>query len=185
MFNFVFAFLKIRNGETDITPVEANNHDLCRYYSLWKPILERLQLHEGSINHEYTYQRYFLLRRINHNGRSQIYYRAPPRRRNRDMYLPRNPAFWRVCILYLSRIGGGRLCIWVLQIDAVRYEIGRLSSRVPNRVMRDPVPPSVHIALPCLWESLDLHQSDRDRVGGSRKNGRERVGGNDTLALAC
>jgi len=29
----------------------------------------------------------------------------------------------------------------------VRYEIGRLSSRVPNRVMRDPVPPCISPSL--------------------------------------
>lgn len=42
----------------------------------------------------------------------------------------------------------------------VRYEIGRLSSRVPNQVMRDPpVPPSSHVSrAPVLWESSDFHQ---------------------------
>lgn len=142
----------------------------------WTPVVAG----EGSINHEYTYQQYFLLidlRWINHNGRPQIYYRAPPHRRNRDMYLPRNPAFWRACTLYSSCIGGDRLCIWVLQIDAARYEIGRLSSRVPNRIMRGRVPPPVHTALPCLWESSHLHQNDRDRVGGSRKNERTQKSG--------
>jgi len=43
----------------------------------------------------------------------------------------------------------------------------------------------MYLALSCLWEPSDLHQSDRDRVGGSRKNGRERMGEHSTLALTC
>lgn len=55
----------------------------------------------------------------------------------------------------------------------VRYEIGRLSSRVPNQVMRDPpVPPSCHASRTPVFMGVVGFPSENDHVGGSRRNER-------------
>lgn len=57
----------------------------------------------------------------------------------------------------------------------VRYEIGRLSSRVPNQVMRDPsMPPSCHASrTPVFMGVIGFpSKNNRDHVGGPRRNER-------------
>lgn len=68
----------------------------------------------------------------------------------------------------------------------VRYEIGRLSSRVPNQVMRDPpMPPSSHASrAPVFMGVIGFpSENDRDHVGGSRRS--ERWSGWGRLYIIC
>lgn len=62
---------------------------------------------------------------------------------------------------------------------SVRYEIGRLLSRAPNRVMRDPEPPSMHLAHPLVYGNHRISIGDRDRgwISNERnsKNGWRRL----------
>lgn len=61
-----------------------------------------------------------------------------------------------------------------------RYEIGRLLSRAPNRVMRGPKPPPMHLAHPLFMRIIGF-PSEIATVGGSRTERNGRVGGDDYI----